>query len=103
MLRKEWVPLDVLGPVRTEPLVRVSLQQRGHDRLRVVRHVWREDEGVRQDALVHDVHVLVVEGRQAGLKLSSLALGKVGAMSAGEPTIISYRSTPSVHQSTVLV
>ena len=47
MFRKEWVPLDVLSSVGAKPLVRVALKERSHDSLRIVRHVWREDKGVR--------------------------------------------------------
>ena len=60
--------LDILCPVCTESFVRIALQQRSHDGLRIMRHVWWEEQGIRQDTLIHHVDILVVEGWQAGLQ-----------------------------------
>jgi len=63
---EERVPLNLVSAVVTQPLLRVPLQQSSHHAPRFGRDVGREVERVGEDPLVHNVHVLVVEGRQAG-------------------------------------
>lgn len=67
MFREERMFLDLVCAARAQPSRRVTLQESRHDALRVWRHVRGEYEGVGEDALVHDVHVFVVEWREAGL------------------------------------
>ena len=117
MPRKKRVALDLLAAVRAEALRGVALEERGDHALRLGRHVGREEERVLQDPLVHHVHVLVVERGEAGLGVGGgqrrgqgervrvgVGRGREGRGREREGrTIISYRSTPSVHQSTVFV
>ena len=63
---KEWMLLDLVSAMVTQPPLRVPLQQSSHHTPRFSRDVRREVEGIREDSLVHDVHVLVIEWRQAG-------------------------------------
>ena len=65
--REERMPLDLVCAARSQAARRISLEEARHDTLRLVRDVVREYEGVRQDPLVHDVHVLVVERWEARL------------------------------------
>ena len=76
LLRHQLVPIDISGEERvppdlvtavvSQPPLRIPLQQSSHHAPRFGRDVRREVEGVAEDPLVHDIHVLVVERRQAG-------------------------------------
>ena len=61
ILGEERVPLDFVSSVITQPPLGVPLQQSGHHAPCFRGDVRREVEGVGEDPLVHDVHVLVVE------------------------------------------
>jgi hypothetical protein len=63
---EERMPLDLVSAVVTQPLLRTPLQKTSHYAPRFGRDVGREVERVGEDPLVHNVHVLVVERRQAG-------------------------------------
>ena len=63
---KERVPPDLVSAVVAQPPLRIPLQQSGHHAPCFGGDVGREVEGVAEDPLVHNVHVLVVERRQAG-------------------------------------
>ena len=82
MPRKERMPLDLVRAARAEASRGIALQQTGHDALRLVRDVVREDKRVGEDALVHHVHVLVVERWKAGLGVRSRF--KVACVSTSE-------------------
>ena len=61
MPREERVPLDLVRAVVAQSPAWVSLQEARHDGLGVVRHIGWEKQWVSQDALIHDIHILVVE------------------------------------------
>lgn len=61
------MPLDLFAAVCAEPARGVALEEPGHDAARFGGHVGGEGERVGEDALVHCVYVLVVEGGEAGL------------------------------------
>lgn len=65
--RKERVPLNLVGTVRSQTPVRFALQQAGHHPTRFRAHVRRKHERVAQDPLVHHVHIFVVEWWETGL------------------------------------
>lgn len=102
VLREERMPLNFFGPVRTQTLRGIPLEEPGNERHRIMRHVLWEEERVRENALIHNVHVLVVERRQTSLKTGGENASESETKGAA-PTIISYSSTPRVHQSTVFV
>jgi len=60
--------LNLLSSIHPKPSRRIALQESGHHAPRFRGHVWREVERVGEDALVHCVHVLVVEGGETGLE-----------------------------------
>ena len=63
---EERMPLDLVSAVVTQPPLRIPLQQSSHHAPRFGRDIGRAVERVGEDPLVHNVHVLVVERRQAG-------------------------------------
>lgn len=63
---EERMSLDLIPAVITQPPRRIPLQQSGHHAPRFRGDVRREVERVGEDPLVHDVHVLIIERRQAG-------------------------------------
>lgn len=65
VFREEWMFLDLVSAMVTQPPLRVPLQQSSHNTPRFRRDVRREVEGIGEDSLVHNVHVLVIEWRQA--------------------------------------
>ena len=86
-----------------QPAARLAVQQADNDAPRVLAHVVWEAQRVVQDSLVHRLDVLVVERRQARLGGSNVSHTTEVEARRRCPTIISKRSTPSVHQSTVFV
>lgn len=67
MLREERMPLDFFSTTRTKPSGGIPLKQRGHHALCVMREIWRKDKRVHKDALVHHIHVFVIERGKTGL------------------------------------
>jgi len=63
---EERMPLDLISSVIAQPPLRIPVQQSGHHTPRFRGDVRGEVERIGQDALVHDVHILIVERRQSG-------------------------------------
>ena len=60
---KERMSLDLISSMITQPPLRVPLQQSGHHAPRFGGDVRGEVERIREDPLVHDVDILVIERR----------------------------------------
>jgi hypothetical protein len=65
---EEGVTLDVVRAASAKALLGVALEECGHDATCVGADIGWEVERVREDALIHDVHVLVIEGRKTSLQ-----------------------------------
>lgn len=68
VLCEERVVLDFLSPAVAQALVRVALEKTSNETPCFGVHLVWEAKRVTQNALVHRVDVLVVEGRKASLR-----------------------------------
>lgn len=75
------MPFDFLSPICTKTPRWVPLEKTNHDALGIDGHVVRELKRVREDSLIHRVHVFIVEGRETSL---FQARGKKKAISAAK-------------------
>ena len=98
---KEGVSLDLLSSIRTKPSCWITLEKPSHDALCFPRYVVREYKWVHEDPLVHRVHVFIIERWETSLEIDEHVSRRFQRQRV--LTIISYKRTPSVHQSTVLV
>ena len=76
--------LNLLPSIHPKTSCGITLQEPSHHAACLGRHVWGEVERVGEDALIHGVDVLVVEGWEASLKITCVGSGKLEEKLQGE-------------------